>query len=242
MNECTECGVLVEDDLEECPLCGTPISGEARDRASGADPTDALRRPPESLDPEARETVRSAKIWLFEMATIVAFTAGIIVLAADLATGFELSWSLTPLSAIGFVYLFTVAIIAFIRRPVFLLAAETLIVALFLLALNFLVGEERWFLALGLPITLLVASLAGATVGSIVKLRLNPVQTIAVVFLATGFCVVGIEFLINRAGNELLVSWSMIAFACALSVFALLIFVNKRLQEHHAEFRKIFHL
>lgn len=242
MNECKDCGVIIEEGLDECPLCGAPVSDEARERAADADPSDVLRMPPASLDPEVRETVRSAKIWLFETITIVAFTAGIIVFAADFATGFELSWSLTPLAAIGFVYLFTVAIITFIRRPMILLISETLVIALLLLVLDFLVGEESWFLTLGLPMTVLVAVLTGVTVASIVKLRLNLLQTVGVVFLVSGFCAVGIEFLINRARGELLVSWSLIAFACALSVFLVLIFINRRLQERHSEFRKIFHL
>jgi hypothetical protein len=242
MNECRECGVIVEDGLDACPLCGAPVTDEARERAASIEPGDVLLKPPASLDPEVRETVRGAKIWLFEMVTIVAFTAGMILFATDIASGFQLTWSLTPLAAIGFVYLFTVAIILFIRRPVILLASEALNVALLLLALDVLVGQERWILALGLPITVLVAVLTGVSVAAIVKLRLNALQAVAVVFLAAGICVVGIEFVINRAQGELLVSWSLIAFACTLSVFAVLMFINRRLREHHSEFRKIFHL
>jgi len=243
MNKCDNCGVLVEDGLDECPLCGEPVTEKSRQEREAAIERENVLRPGAEVPPENEETVRSAKIWLFEMVSLVAFTAGIIIFAADFASGFELDWSLYPLLAIGFVYLSVSAMIGFGHNPTILLVVQTVIVAGFLLLLDLLIAEGGWFFPLALPITVLVAILIGASSLVISKLRLNALQGVAVVFLASGIGSVGLDFIINRArDSETVVSWSLIAFACTLSVFVLILFINKRLRERHSEFRKIFHL
>lgn len=243
MTKCKNCGVMIEDGLDECPLCGEPVTEEARRQKETQQEKENALKPGTSVEPENESTVRSAKIWLFEMVSLVAFTAGIVIFAADFAFDFTLSWSLYPLLAIGFVYLFTAAIIGFVRSPAVLLSVETAIVAGFLLLLDLLIGQRAWFLELGLPITLLVAVMTGLVAVVVIRLRLNALQGVAVGLLGTGILVVGIEFVINRARSaDLLVSWSLIAFACTLSLFFLILFINKRLRERHAEFKKIFHI
>lgn len=242
MKTCSNCGVQVEDELDECPLCGEPITEEKRRERERREERENLLRPGVEAEP-SEQTVRSAKIWLFEMVTLVAFTAAIIVFATDFAYEFTLSWSPIPLLAIGFLYLFVASIIGLARHAVALLAVETLLVAGFLLALDLLLGSERWFLTMALPITLLIALITGVTATVAVKLRLNTLQTVAVVFLATGLFVMGLELVISwSTTGSSIVSWSIIAFACALSLFFLILFINKRLRERHAEYRKIFHV
>jgi len=242
MNKCASCGVLVEDGIDECPLCGEPVTEKRRREREAATERENVLRPGAEVPPEDEETVRSAKIWLFEMVWLVAFTAGIIIFAADFASGFELGWSLYPLLAIGFVYLFVSAMIGFSRTPGLLIVVQTAVVAGFLLVLDVLV-DGGWFVSLALPIALLVAILIGASILAISKFHLNALQGVAVVFLASGFGSVGLELIITTAReSQTLVSWSLIAFACTLSVFVLILFINKRLKERHAEFRKIFHL
>lgn len=243
MRICRKCGVRVEDNVDECPLCGEPVTEERRRQLRSEQERYSVLSAGAEVQPANAETVRSAKIWLLQMVSLVAFTAAIIVFAADFAFEFSLSWSQIPLLAIGFVYLATAAIIALVRHPIALLITETAIVAGFLLLLDLLLMQAHWFLTLALPITLLVALLAGGSATAIVRLKLNALQAVAVGLLASGFFVVGLEFVLNYAlRGELLVSWSLIAFACTLSLFFLILFINKRLRERHAEFRKIFHI
>lgn len=242
MKTCSNCGVQVEDELDECPLCGEPITEEKRRERRRREERENLLRPGAEAEPSER-TVRGAKIWLFEMVSLVAFTAAIIVFATDFAYEFSLSWSPVPLLAIGFVYLFVASIIGLVRHPTALLVVDTLLVAAFLLALDLLIGSDRWFLSLALPITLLIGLITGVAAGIAVKLHLNTLQTVAVVFLASGVFVMGLELIVSRAiTGSPIVSWSIIAFACALSLFFLILFINKRLRERHAEYRKIFHV
>jgi len=243
MRTCKKCGVQVEDNVEECPLCGEPVTEERRKQRASASEGENVLKPGTEMETGDSSTLRSAKIWAFEMVSLVAFTAAIIIAAADFAFDFSLSWSLIPLAAIGFIYLAVSAIVALFRYPAALLIAETVAVAGFLLLLDLLLPQTDWFLRLALPITVLVALFSGIAGTTIVKLKLNALQAVAVWFLAAGFFVVGLEFVLNWAlRDELLVSWSLIAFACTLSLFFLILFINKRLRERHAEFRRIFHI
>lgn len=243
MKKCRNCGVMIEDGLEECPLCGEPVTEERRQRQKTDEERQNVLRAGARIETEREETRRSAKIWLFQMVSLVAFTAAIIIFAADIASDFSLSWSVYPLLVIGFVYLFTAALIGFARFRGVLLVVETILVVGFLLLLGLLIGETQWFVSLGLPITVLAAVLIGACAVTIVRLKLNVLQSIAVVVLASGFFVVGLEFVLNVVlEDEIVVSWSLIAFACTLSVFFLTLFINKQLRERHAEFKKIFHI
>ena len=243
MRTCNNCGVRIEDNVDECPLCGEPVTEERRRERESAGERENVLRPGTQVSPEDSSTLRSAKIWAFEMVSLVAFTAAIVIGAADFAFDFSLSWSLIPLSSIGFVWLAVSAVIALSRHPTALLIVETVAVAGFLLLLDLLLPQPDWFLTLALPITVLVAFFAGVAGAIIVKLHLNALQAVAVWFLAAGFVVVGLEFVLNWAlRDEILVSWSLIAFACTLSLFFLILFINKRLRERHAEFRKIFHI
>ena len=241
MNVCKECGVRVDDGIEACPLCGSSL----REPSGGNTDEEMLRQslfggePPS--DPQVRRVVRDARIWLLETASLIAFTAGIIVFAADFAFGFSLSWSQYPLLAIGFVYLLTVAILGLGRRWPWLLAVQVVIIALFMTVLSLLLGSAA-LLAIAVPITICLGVLIGATAAAIAHLRLNIVQATAAVFLSSGFGVVAIELIITRAKGQLLASWSLIAFACTLSLFVLMLFIDRRVRERHAEFRKIFHL
>jgi hypothetical protein len=243
MRACKTCGVQVEDKLDVCPLCGEPVSEQRRYERMSEERTQNVLQAGARIESESERTVRGAKIWLFEMVSLVAFTAGIVIFAADFSSGFALEWSLIPLLAIVSLYVAVSAIIAFHRHLVLLLIVETAVVAGFLMVLSTLVEEANWFLTIALPVTLLVALVSGLAATTVARLKLNALQAVAVTFLGSGFFVVGLEFILNYAmGGDFLVSWSLIAFACTLSLFVLILFINKRLKEHHAEFRKIFHI
>ena len=247
MKRCDSCDVFVESG-DECPLCGASLinsSGEIDDTTTPPRATAAAVAPRVTTtddEPDDPTTVRSARIWVFEMLSLVAFITGIIVLASDFAFGFVVTWSRYPLLAIGFVYLFVTAIIGFINAPLLLLVSETAVISLFLLGLDLMLPGD-WFMSYAFPVTILVSIVTGIVVATSASAKLNRLQTLSVITLGAGAFVVGLEIVINRAaGSDSLVSWSLVALACCVSVSLLVLFINRRLRERHAEFRKIFHL
>ncbi|TVQ17517.1 MAG: hypothetical protein EA382_18740 [Spirochaetaceae bacterium] len=257
MTTCAHCGVIVEA-ADSCPLCGNPLpqnlardkagpTGEPRDSQSmstaarsGAAPV--VQRAADFAPPR-EETVRSAKWWLFEMTSLVAFTVAIVLFAADFAFGFSITWSVYPLVSIGFVWLAVTGTIPLVRRRVLLIGYETAIVAGFLLAISAFSGGTDWFVGLALPITVLLGVVAVAETVIVATVRLARLVVAGTVVLAAGVFVVGLELIITAYVEQSApVSWSLVALACTISIFFLTIFINKRLRDQNAEFRRIFHI
>jgi hypothetical protein len=228
MKRCDNCGVEVEDDLVRCPLCRARLDEEAEEV--------------EERDEPAQETVSHARFWLWEVFSLLAFAAALVTFASDFAFGFDVTWSRYPLIAIGFIWLSATVLIGLAEHPVLRLLGETGAVAVFLYGLELLTPVSGWFLPLGLPITILTAALAAASALIIRKLTLSSLPAIAVIILASGVFVVGLELIIKRyLGEQVLVSWSLVALACAIALFFLILWVNKRMREKHSEYRKVFH-
>jgi hypothetical protein len=231
MKTCENCGVEVEEDLKRCPLCRARLD-------------DGPEEEPEELGEEPpQQTVSNARFWLWEVVSLLSFVAALVIFASDFAFGFDIAWARYPLSAIAFLWASATVLIGLAKHPVWRLIAQTVVVAGFLFALQFLTESGDWFLPLGLPITVLTGVLGGGAVFAIRRLRLSALPAVAVVILAAGVLVVGIELFIKRfQGSEVLVSWSLVAFACALALFFLILWINKRMRERHSEYRKVFHL
>ncbi|MFP4377491.1 MAG: DUF6320 domain-containing protein [Spirochaetales bacterium] len=176
------------------------------------------------------------------MISLVAFTAAIVAFASDFAFGFEITWSIYPLASITFVWLFVGILIALANHPVAGVIAETILTGGFLLALSEIVGSSEWFTSIALPITILVG-IVGALVILVAKLiKPSILQLVAMTFLATGLFLVGLDVILSVHGQaEAPVSWSLVAFACTLSLFFVILFIDRRLREKHSEFKKIFH-
>ena len=140
MRTCSTCGVEVEEDGRRCPCAGPPPGG-----AGGASPREGKGREPEVSEASVRR-------WLWEVISLLALTAAAIVLAIDLASGFDVTWSLYPLSAVAFLWICATSAIALARRPLALFAALAAAVVAFLFVLELITGGRPWFLPLALPL------------------------------------------------------------------------------------------
>ena len=234
MKRCKQCGVEIEDAFVQCPLCGAFPDGSVAEADAGGsqDITD--------MDPAER---RKARFWLWEVFTVVIVAIALIVAAADFAFGFCLSWSAVPLTALAFVWIFVTAVAGLGRDIPLAYVACTMDVLLYLFVLDLLISGDPWFVPYALPITLLVAVVGGGAAGIVRGFRLSVFQTLAVAVLSMGVSLLGLEIIFYFAMNlESILSWSIVAFAGCLSIALLLLVINKRLRERHADFKRVFHL
>ncbi len=231
MKTCESCGVLVEDDVVRCPLCRVKI-----------DDGNAEEGVPEPTA-EQRATVAGAKLWLWHVVSLLAFISSMIVVAADFASGFSFSWSRYPVSSIVYVWAAVSAAIFLYRRPFFVWIAEAAAVIAFLFAISRMTTETTWFFLLALPIVGIVFLVIGTVVAICKRLALSAVPAIAVVLLGIGIKLVALEATIGfYVDGAFGLSWSLVTFACAVSLFVTLLFVNARLGNRRREFKRIFHV
>ncbi|OHD72511.1 MAG: hypothetical protein A2177_10960 [Spirochaetes bacterium RBG_13_68_11] len=181
--------------------------------------------------------------WLWEVISLLTLTAAAILIAIDLASGFDVTWSLYPLSAIAFLWIGATSAIALAKRPLALVAALAAALVAFLLVLEVITRGRSWFLPLALPLVLLaIVASAGAWV-VVNRLRLSLLPALAVVVLSCGLAAIGTEYILNRYLRPgTVVSWSLVVLACAISLFLALLLIHKRLKERHSDIRRFFHL
>jgi uncharacterized membrane protein len=232
MRTCSKCAVEVEEGIERCPLCGTPLQ-------------EGLPRLPaeekEGMEPEVSES--SVRRWLWEVISLLALTAAAILTAIDLASGFDVTWSLYPLSSIAFLWICATSAIALSKRPLALIAALAAVIVAFLLVLELVTGGRPWFLPLALPLVAMVIVVSAIDWGIVSRLHLSLLPAIAVIVLVCGFAAMGTEYILNRYLHpSTVVSWSLVVLACAISLFLALLLIHKRLKERHSDIRRFFHL
>ncbi len=234
MKRCKQCGVDIEDDVVRCPLCGASPDGADADAV--ADGSQGVT----DIDPAER---RKARFWLWEVFTVIVVAIALIVAAADFAYGFCLSWSAVPLTALAFIWIFVTAVAGLGRDIPLAYAACTIDLLLYLFVLDWLIPGDPWFVPFALPITLLVTVIGGGAAGIVRGLKLSVFQTLAVAVLSMGVSLLGLEIILFFAMDlGSILSWSIVAFAGCLSIALLLLVINKRLRERHADFKRVFHL
>ena len=232
MKQCQQCNVELEDQLTQCPLCGASLDGDVSDAGNSHDLT--------TMEPLER---RRARFWLWEMFTIVIVAIAVIVAASDFAYGFHLRWSAYPLTSLAFIWIFVTAFVGLRRDILLACVASTTDALLYLFILDVLIPGDPWFVPYALPITLLAAVVGGGAAGIVRGFKLSVFRTLAVAVLSMGVFLLGLEIILYFAMNlESILSWSIVAFAGCLSIALLLLFINRRLRERHADFKRVFHL
>jgi hypothetical protein len=191
MRTCSKCAVEVEEGIERCPLCGTPLREGLPGLATEAG---------EGSEPEVSES--SVRRWLWEVISLLALTAAGILIAIDLASGFDVTWSRYPLSAIAFLWICATSAIALARRPLALVAALAAAVVAFLLVLELITGGSTWFLPLALPLVVMAIAVSAGAWLIVSRLHLSLLPALAVVVLGCGFAAIG-TVLEARHGGQL---------------------------------------
>lgn len=238
MKLCPVCHIEVASPADRCPLCGADLGP--------VDSTQAAERPKADVPPgpggESPEhpLPPGPRFWIWEAETLVAFAGLVVVLAADLAFGFAVSWSIYPILVIGWAWL-SVTASHFLRPwPLLVASIETALLLGFLAILDLIVPGRPWFIPLALPITVF----SGAAAALLIARRRRAVLS----NLALALAVVGVLLAIveigvtNYVSGTIALSWSILTFGCLLPIIVLLLYLQHRVKGRSEELRKYFHV
>lgn len=150
MSYCVNCGVELAASEKRCPLCGVEVINPV----SPFDPTAA------SPYPARHEAIRH-RIIRVVAATVLSLIMAIplvIVLLLDLIKDGRMDWSLIPAASIALAFMVFVFPCLFRKPRVWLfMIFGTLEIAVFLLALKFILGGD-WYFLFALPLTVLTGA------------------------------------------------------------------------------------
>jgi hypothetical protein len=233
---CRNCGVVIDEGLEHCPLCLAPLGGEA-EHGEGTSP------PPG----EARSAVEAARpltpLRLWEIVSLFAATSAVVVFVADFVYSMSITWARYPLLAIIFLWAAESVLILLRRHRLLLLVTETAALVIFFLALDLLMPTEPWFLSLALPLTVLAGTLIGGISVITRGLRHRVFAILAVILVSVGLFLLGMETVLSLyLAGAFRLSWSLLVFGCTVPLVGLLFYIQYRLKVTSNEVRKIFHL
>ncbi len=237
MPYCPYCGVEVDRETSNCPLCNTDIP-------SGNPPPLLKEYYPRrehqlhySRRPFTGEERRSV-FWFFSILFSIPLT---IVLVVDLLRDWAISWSLFPLAGILALW-GGIAIGLFLRRPWLLFLLYAGLVVLVSLAMNLLAGAFHLFLYWNLPIILLTAALITPCVLYAKYTRRKGFNVLGMIMWAVALFCIGLDVLtgIHSDTTRVLHGWSVIVAAALGPVGALLMYVHYRFGKTMS-FRRFFH-
>lgn len=233
---CRNCGVVIDEGLERCPLCLAPLGGEAEQVAGTSPPSGGVRSAVEGSKP-----LTPLRLW--EIVSLFAGSSAVVVFVADFVYSMTITWARYPLVAIIYLWAAGSVLILLRRHRLLLLVTETAALMIFFLALDLLTATEPWFLSLALPLTVLAGILIGAISVITRGLRHRVFAILAVILVSVGLFLLGLETVLSLyLSGTFRLSWSLLVFGCTVPLVGLLFYIQYRLKITSNEVKKIFHL
>ena len=235
MATCKKCFVELDDEMNHCPLCGTPTGENVSDGSSRDYPKMAKTV---RLEPEERHLVRRI---LWQIIAILLFSGIIATLVIDLSINRKITWSIYPVSICMIVFSYA-SLLAFWQTKMIyqLLAAWVLSTALLLLINNFSLTAQ-WTIYIGIPILIATNVISIILIGVFTSAKQKGLNLLAYTFVAIAALCITIEGIISQYfAGEIVLRWSIIVAACLLPVTAALIFMFHRTR-NNSTLQKIFH-
>lgn len=234
MSYCVNCGVELEAEARECPLCNTPVINPReleKSRSGGISGLDGNKEDDSAFPREKGqvETVKRKDLGLLLSMVILASvaTCGILNLLVFRGT----LWSLAVIGACVILWVFMIPVVIYTKLPIYVsLLLDGGAVALYLYMLTFLSGSSDWFLGLGLPIVALVTGVAEAVTVCIRRLPRSFLTVALYLFTALGLLCLGLEILIRRyLEAKIHLSWSAVVLTiCVILDIAVITMLSRR--------------
>lgn len=233
MAYCVNCGVELDASAGECPLCNTPVLDPGviekyasqmirnKNTGNGSGPFPVEKGQVETA------TKKDLGILLSMVALASAVTCGIL----NALVFPESLWSLAVIGACAVLWVFMIPAVIYRKQSVYVsLLLDGGVTGAYLYMLTFQVGDDGWFWALGLPITLLVTVTAELLTLCIRKLPRSFLTVALYLFTAVGLLCLGLEILIDlRLHDGIALRWSAVVMTvCVILDIALITMLSRR--------------
>ena len=236
MSYCVNCGVKLEQSLQTCPLCHTPVINPNELK------NDALSN---STGPFATEKGEVEPMKKYDIGLWLTLVFGSTAIACGILNLFVFNhnyWSIPVIGACIIMWLFFCPRMFLPQIPVTLnLSVSAVSVIFYELAITLMTENDRWFFEIALPITLVLMGLVALSGICYKFVASSLMATVLYFFMDVGILSVVIEYFVDTfLRQSFQIFWSAIVFSvCAvISVALIAILSMKRLR---AAVRKRLH-
>mgnify|MGYP001791482219 CR=1 FL=1 len=224
MNICTHCGVELDKDIINCPLCGA-----TNGKVDSTKPTEqSVLYPSDILFIHRKE----ARKHLWELTVIISFSGIAVCTIVNLVIGKILSWSLYADTSILAAWI-CLSLILLAFKKYFIVIPGLLITILTMLFLfNLFSPPVNWFYGIALPVTIaLFISVSIITILWKVA-HFKGFNILAIAFLVlSGFCIVSEVFINKYLLKTVQIRWSAIVAASIFPIALVLLFIHYRMKK-----------
>lgn len=220
---CVKCGVRLDDSLDRCPLCGTPVwrpeEAQDQDRAFS------------SIFPEKH---RNERLTVVAFLTAVALLAAFITLRICLRIYGGIGWSGYAMLGIALFYVIAILPLWFRRpNPMIFLPVDHAAIAGFLLYASWASGGH-WFLSFGFPVTAMSCLLLTGFIALLRYVRGGRLFIIGGSVIVLGGLSMLVEFFQHITFGTKMFTWSLyvVSSCLAFGMFLILAGTIRPLREY----------
>ncbi|WOO42694.1 DUF6320 domain-containing protein [Rubellicoccus peritrichatus] len=234
MAYCSECGIEVTTERENCPLCGAKLQSAA----PVFDSVFPVEVRPAAVEPLSWFEIRRI---LFGTLSFI-FALGIIsVLVVNLTQNGTLNWARYAVVSLAVGWSVLGLGLYLYSRPMALLWRAAGAVTFLLILLDIFYEGVSWSVTLALPIILLVLSLASWLWWLFQVARAHWASAVASILAAIAVLCFGVNFIVDLyTEGSLLPTWSAIVALSLGPPFLFLIYIRYRLSKT-VDLPKVFH-
>jgi hypothetical protein len=216
------CGVELADSEKRCPLCQTEVNN----------PKAPWQEPGERPYSRHVDTLmkRIDRRYFATLAGLLLVIPCIITVLLDIISGGGLTWAAYVIGAVAVIYVMVLLPYFFKKyHAVIFLGADCAAILLYLLFIE-TVNGGRWFLGLGLPLTVAASACLLVLALLFTKAPMSALVKSGAVMIATGLFVVCAEVIISLyAYGAVRFAWSLYALIpCAVVGVALLVLEHRK--------------
>ena len=229
---CKECGVQLEDDMEVCPLCDTPVADDGMHKTTV--PLSYKKITPTSSGKNLLQQI------LWQITAVLLLSGIIATLIINVSIQGGITWSVYPISICLIVFSYA-SLVALWRTRLFLQILGGWTISTLVLIIVDRTIEAGWPLRLAFPL-LSAINVTGLTVIFIlIRLKAKGLNGLAIIFVFIAVLCLLIEGIISMYfERSIILKWSIIVAACLLPVTAAILFMYFRTRNNTA-LQKIFH-
>lgn len=238
MSYCVNCGVKLEESLDKCPLCNTPIinpakvnAGTLRELASSQKKTELI--PPFPVERGETEKVKSKDGAI--LLTVAFATTAICCALLNYLVFNQNLWSIPIIGLCAFFWVVFLPIMLFKELPVYaFIIIDGFAMAGYLYMISFMTSSNLWLTKIALPITAMITAMILVLTFLIRKISASILAIALYVYILIPLLCIGIELLIcHFKGQPLHIVWSAIVLApcTVVSIILITVLSKKRLRE-----------
>ncbi len=236
MPYCSRCGVEVNEMIEKCPLCQSPIQKLYEDPHPGREfPEDQLNSASPSLSPKEKKMVA------FSMTSFGILIPLLITLSVDVVLTGGVSWSVYPLIGLSGSWLLSIIPITLPRKSSLIIWTEAAILCTVMGFLYHFTTLSSRVITLGLPITFTGAVISHIIVYISERTARKGGNIAGFILIGLGvLCAFTDLFITKSLKGTVSLGWSLIVMAALFPVSGMLLYLHYR--KKRSRLKKFFHI